>query len=528
MRSRRKGPECVTRMLVAKLVLASLWASAPAWPAQQSLAAFPGAEGFGAAATGGRGGRVMIVDTLEPFGRGSLGAALDPEDCGPRIVVFGVSGVIDGEFDLTCGDVTIAGQTAPGGGITIRGRIDGYGADPGGNIIIRHLRVRPPPPAADKGSFHDAIQLSNNPLVILDHVSASWAADEVIDLFENTRDITVQWSTIEESRIEGHPEGRHNYGMIVGPGVERVSIHHVLFAHHRSRCPAVATGPAEVVNTVAYNCQDGFVHHNPANGRFQIIGNTYRNGPEVDELVPFLLDDEGPGGTQYYLSGNRIDDPGAFEGVVENIYAQPPVHPGLEYAGGEEYAVRDAQDFSRLSVGHVPVTRTSAEEAYEAVLRGAGAFPRDGVTARTVQEVRDRAGAWGEEQPSDLLAGLTPAESPVDDDADGMADDWERANGNDPADGDDHNRVMASGYTAIEEYINELADELVAGTPGAAATDGAGSPDARVAERGDGSPASGGLGGSGVAIGALVLSLIAVAIAATAFMRGRQSSQSGR
>lgn len=98
--------------------------------AQDPLPAFPGAQGFGAVATGGRAGDVVIVDTLEPYGPGSLGAALDPEDCGPRIVVFRVSGVIEGELDLTCGDLTIAGQTAPGAGITVRGRIDGYGADP--------------------------------------------------------------------------------------------------------------------------------------------------------------------------------------------------------------------------------------------------------------------------------------------------------------------------------------------------------------------------------------------------------------
>lgn len=434
---------------------------------EPQLPAFPGAEGFGAMTTGGRGGEVYRVTTLEPFGEGSLGAALDPEVCEPRIVVFRVSGVIENEFDLTCGDITIAGQTAPGAGITIRGRIDAYGAEPGGNIIIRHLRVRPGEPRPDTGSFHDAIQLSNNSGVILDHVSASWAADEVVDLFENTGDITVQWSTIEASRTEGHPDGQHNYGMIVGPGVGRVSIHHVLFAHHRSRCPAVATGPAEIVNNVVYDCQDGFVHHNPADGEFHIVGNTFQTGPNVDELTPVFFDDEDPGDVAYYLAANRIDDPGVFEGEVDDIWAEPFAHPGFEFAGGEEYAIDDPSDFAAGDDGYVPVTVQDAEAAYSATLEAAGAFPRDAITAQTVQDVTDRSGDWGVTGPTDLLAGLAPADPPADEDNDGMADAWEADNGLDPADGDDHATVMDSGYTAIEEYVNELADELVSAAPAA-------------------------------------------------------------
>ena len=441
--------------------------------AQPALPAFPGAEGFGAVASGGRGGDVSIVTTLEPFGAGSLGDALDPEVCRPRVVVFRVSGVIPGEFDLTCGDITIAGQTAPGAGVTIRGRIDGYGAAPGGNIVIRHLRVRPAEPEPDKAGFHDAIQLSNNPRVILDHVSASWGADEVIDFFEGTGDITIQWSTIEESRTEGNPDGPHNKGLIVGPGVQRVSIHHVLFAHHRDRCPAVASGPAEVVNTVAYDCKDSFVHHNPADGEFHVVGNTYRRGPSVepDDFVPFFFDDEEPGGVAYYVAGNLIDDPGVLEGVIDDIWTQPFAHPNFEYAGGEEYRTDDPTDFSAENEGHVPITVDEADAAYEAVLSKAGAFPRDAVTTRTVEEVRERGGAWGVNEPADLLAGLRTTDPPDDEDADGMAYAWEREHGLDPSNPSDHAQTVASGYTAVEEYVNELAEELAAAAP--AATPGA-------------------------------------------------------
>ena len=146
----------------------------PSSAAAPELVAFPGAEGFGAGATGGRGGD---VDDRRPRssrsvpGRWATRSA--PEDCRPRTIVFAVSGVIEvpgkHDLELTCGDVTIAGQTAPGAGITVHGRIDGYGADPGGNIIIRHLRLRPPPitdeegAVDDLGQIYDALQLSNNP-----------------------------------------------------------------------------------------------------------------------------------------------------------------------------------------------------------------------------------------------------------------------------------------------------------------------------------------------------------------------------
>ncbi len=427
---------------------------APPAMAQPDIPAFPGAEGFGAIATGGRGGDVVIVDTLEPYGPGSFGEALDPEDCRPRIVVFAVSGVIEGEFDLTCGNVTIAGQTAPGAGITIRGRVDGYGADPGGNLIIRHIRVRSGPPRPDTENFHDAIQLSNNPVLILDHVTASWSVDETVDLFEGGGDITVQWSTIEQSRI--NPDEPHNYGLIVGPDVRNVSIHHNLFAHHRSRSPAIASGPAEVLNNVDYDVWDGFVHHNPADGEFHIVGNQYLNGPNAENLVPFWFDDEEPGETTYYLADNFVDDPSRdYSATVDYPWGEP--YEGFEDIPGEEYATDSPSDFGV----RFPVTVQPASEILDPVLAQAGAWPRDAVTVRTVQEVQDRSGEWDAQEPDDLMEGLTPTDAPADADRDGIADAWESEHGLDPSDGSDHATVLAGGYTAIEVYINELADNLV-------------------------------------------------------------------
>ena len=221
--------------------------------------AFPGAEGFGARVSGGRGGAVIKVTSLAASGPGSLQEALDAP--GPRIIVFDVSGVIAADqIRIAHGDVTIAGQTAPGAGITIKGRLTGEYDNSVGNIIIRHLRVRPEYDGS-AGEQFDGIQLSRNHHIILDHVSVTFGVDETLCLYEAT-DVTLQWSTIANGATSGHPEGEHNYGMINGPDGRRISVHHNLLANNKNRNPAIANGPAEVVSNVIYNARHGFVHHN--------------------------------------------------------------------------------------------------------------------------------------------------------------------------------------------------------------------------------------------------------------------------
>ncbi|MCA9556533.1 MAG: pectate lyase precursor, partial [Myxococcales bacterium] len=296
--------------------------------------AFPGARGFGAGATGGRGGQVIKVTTLDATGPGSLQEALN--QTGARIIVFDVSGVIEGDITIENGDVTIAGQTAPGGGITIAGRLFGRYDTSVGNIIVRHLRVRPTY-GGGPGEQFDGAQLSRNRNVILDHLSVSWGVDETIDLYE-ANDVTVQFTTIEEGATMGHPEGEHNYGLINGPDGHRLTLQHNLFIHQKNRNPAVANGPAEIVNNVAYNVRHGFVHHNPASGPFNIVGNAYLRGPD-DDLFPFYFDDENnftAGDLSYYLADNYIDDPGVFTGTVDNPWSTPFDHPSFEYLAAPE------------------------------------------------------------------------------------------------------------------------------------------------------------------------------------------------
>lgn len=443
--------------------------------ASVDLPAFPGAEGFGAVATGGRGGKVIKVTTLDASGPGSLAEALSTS--GPRIVVFEVSGVIDaGLLEIPEGNLTIAGQTAPGAGITIRGRL--YAAYESGvdNIIIRHIRVRPREFTGGAGETFDAVQFSLSKKLIFDHVSIAFGVDENMDLYEADQ-VTVQWSTIEESATQGHPEGEHNYGLIQGEDGYEISLHHNLFVHHKNRTPAVANGPAEIRNNVSYNCRQGFVHNNNASGHINIVGNYYRRGPS-DQMFPFYFDYEEAGpNLGYYLQDNYIDDPGLFEGSVDNPWKRPLAHPAFdileldEDGSSEQFRASTAFALAEeTSSPHVPVTTQSAQDAYELVLDHAGAFPRDSVTARDVRETRERTGMWGARMPADYMLGLTPGEAPVDSDDDGMPDVWEQDHGLDSADGSDHNEVMSSGYTAIEEYINEVADDL-SGTPDAPGVD---------------------------------------------------------
>lgn len=435
-----------------------------------AIPAFPGAEGFGAAATGGRGGQVIRVTTLAESGPGSLREAL--ETAGPRTIVFTVSGVIDlgdanadDPFDesdtnnvltIAYGDVTIAGQTAPGAGITIRGRLYAAYDESVGNLIVRHVRIRPGPfPGGDGGEQYDGLRFAINQTAIFDHVSVSHGVDENVDVYEGSV-VTMQWSTIEEAATEGHPEGGHNYGLLNYGG--SASVHHNLFAHNRNRNPALATGPSESINNVAYNVRHGFVNHNDASGEIAIVGNTFVQGPD-DTLIPLFFD--GGESVSYWLADNYVDDPGEFVGAIDDPWSDPYFSESI----GASDAVRAARPFVFTGQDYVAITTDPAQAAYDAVLECAGAFPRDIVTTTVVQEVIDRSGSWGGDLPADLMAGLVPGKAPADEDADGMADAWELRNGLDPSDGSDHATVQPSGYTAIETYVNELADAIACGSP---------------------------------------------------------------
>lgn len=445
----------------------------------QVLPSFPGAEGFGAKATGGRGGAVVVVTNLNASGPGSLQWAVNQS--GARTVVFRVAGVIQGDVHIPHGDLTIAGQTAPGAGITLNGHLYTTYGSSFGNLIIRHLRIRPPDPDANwPASQHDSIQFSTNHTIILDHIDASHGADETLDMWGGAHDITLQWSAITYPIYDEGNGWTHNKGLLnhrpcvdsgsCGAGSRpggRISVHHNFFAHARNRTPALSTGPADVVNNVVYNGREGFVHHNIAGGDFNLVGNLFVEGPSIS-LAPLWIDPENGGTsvpTRYWVWDNWVEDPGVFVGRFDNPYTTPGFSNAYSIACcgilPSQFNGVGFFDFTAVDPDYVPITIGPGEAVAATVLARVGAFPRDIVNRWAVEDFEGRSGAWGNRRPTNWLEGLGPALPPVDLDQDGMADDWEGGRGLDPTDGADHATVMPSGYTAIEEYINELADRLI-------------------------------------------------------------------
>ncbi|MBE2283778.1 MAG: pectate lyase precursor [Prosthecobacter sp.] len=424
--------------------------------------AFPGAEGHGALATGGRGGRVIKVTTLAAKGPGSLDEALNAK--GPRIVVFDVSGVIRGNFVINEPDLTVAGQTAPGAGITIEGTLYTRFAKTAnvGNVILRFLRVRVPPIPAMSSETLDGVRILGANRAIVDHVSASWAADEVTGSPESVN-VTYQWCSVEESAIQGHREGLHNYGM-KGAGYPWGFIHHNLMAHHSNRTPSAT---AHVINNVAYDIRRGFVMDQPPPPpdlfyASNLIGNYYKAGPSEPNMMPILLKKN----TAYFAADNFIHG----VGIIGDLWRDAHLYPGLRLNVGIGKRLTQPRPYP-----YFPITIHSSQRAYELVLAHAGCLPRDRVSRRTIEEVKTGTGKWGRNAPDTLtdewfLEGLQPGSPPPDADADGMPDAWETSHSLNPQDATDASKVVPrgastndrhAGYTFLEYHINDLADRLV-------------------------------------------------------------------
>lgn len=371
------------------------------------------------------------------------------------MVVFDVGGVIRGDITIKHSNITIAGQSAPAPGITIAGRILSRYVDDVRlhDIVIRHLRIRPPPTTGSNG---DAIQLSKTERVMLDHLSLAWANDEMIDIIHSS-EVTVQWSTIEESDPTGHSKGvPHNYAILSAyPGSGNISIHHNLFAHHARRLPSlspqVSGKPGDFRNNVVYNFRDGLSHegHQPK-APINLVANYYRRGPNAEKIFPFNFDAAG----SYHVAGNYFDGIGLIGDPRHGDEVFPAwFHPGR------------SGDVLREPAAVAPVTTDSAQQAYARVMAVAGAWPRDRVTLRTLDEVQRGTGGWNRsspKRPSDawFLTGLRRTKPPVDTDHDGLPDAWEESRGLDPREAQDHAQIVKGGYTAIETYLNEKALEV--------------------------------------------------------------------
>ena len=437
--------------------------------APRTQLAFPGAEGAGRFAMGGRGGDVYHVTNLNDAGPGSLRRGV--ETCvGPRTIVFEVSGTIELKSDLRIDGVaglTIAGQTAPGDGIALKDRTLKIAQSK--DIVIRYIRVRLGDKNKEKGEGPDTMWISRTHHIILDHITATWGIDGTMDT-EYNRNVTLQWALFGEALHDSlHKKGPHAMLMSFRKVKGDLTLHHNLLFSSRNRHPTLGGSPQtdknariDYRNNVNYNWRGPT---NLGNGTFSIVGNYYRPGPDTNygegELptdtvrLPFAPKTTRQNSTRGFMGGN------VFEGEPEwtrNNYAA--VSWGVR--GGNYIGDVSLRKF-RMDSDPVPETERpfthAAQKAYELVLAGAGAsLRRDAADRRVVEGVRksthrqidsqDEVGGWP------VLRSLPP---PPDRDRDGMADAWERNLGLDPGDPTDRNGDLDSdGYTKLEEYLNGL------------------------------------------------------------------------
>lgn len=459
--------------------LAGTWAPPDLSPPDASVIvpAFVGASGFGSDTPGGRFGRVVMVTNLndttdegDPAYLGSLRWALehtwldDPADPYDhrRVIVFKVGGIIDLADVLYVKNpyVTIAGQTAPGDGIVLRG---GQVTIATHDVIVRGLRFR----VGDEGvptCCRDGLNISTSHAksdiygIVVDHNSFSWAIDENVSIYQDDErpyaihDITIQWNIISEGLNdsihvdEGAAEADpHSMGMILGSGSHNVTVHHNLFAHNWGRNPRVAgVINSEILNNVMYAWDDAALEFGHDKSFTHVINNYFKASGDSRPAEIKLSDSMHPE-SRIYLLGNVGDD-----------YREGASLIPVRFKDAEGFA------FAETPIFHSEAVVDSPEIAFEAVLDHAGAITpsRDAVDLRIIDQVltgagtiidsQDQVGGWPK-----FIGGAYPADG----DHDGIPDGWEILHGLNPDDaGDASNfqKLAPGGYTWIEEYINSL------------------------------------------------------------------------
>ena len=409
---------------------------------QTATREFPGAEGFGAFARGGRGGKVLFVTNLDDSGPGSLREALSAR--GPRTIVFRVGGVIELRKSLVIREpyVTVAGQTAPGDGICIRAdssiHADTLVLSGTHDVVLRYLRVQqgkgPQEPRPDDGG--DCIAAYDSENFIIDHCSTHWGTDETVSVTGAVDLYTVQWCII----AEGLNYERHSMSTILSG--DRCTWHHNLFAHAGSRNPNFAGQPrCDFRNNVIYNWG-----HTSGQGNFtqlNYVGNFLRPGPStVQKPLKFVASESVALEDSLYLAGNVMD--GSDELTRDNWL-------GAAF----DHACRSDAPFSM-----VPIAGEPAETALGRVLQKAGATlpKRDAADARVVADVRDRTGKIiaSQQEVGGWPRFASSSAAPADGDNDGIADEWEIRSGLNPKDPADAAMVAADGYTWLETYLDHL------------------------------------------------------------------------
>ncbi|ADY53891.1 binary exotoxin B/Anthrax toxin B moiety protective antigen [Pseudopedobacter saltans DSM 12145] len=441
--------------------------------------AFPGAEGFGKFTSGGRGGKVYVVNNLNDAGPGSLREAVEAKH--PRTVVFNVSGTIHLNSKLEISkNVTIAGQSAPGDGICIADYPVSLAGD---NIILRYIRIRMGDRYQNKGMVDgagsdDALGGSKRKNIIIDHCSVSWSTDEVMSIYKGDS-TTLQWNLIAEPlNYSYHFETgdkdfeRHGYGGIWGGSA--FSAHHNLFVHCMSRTPrfngarlGASDEFADFRNNVIYNWGHNNVYGGEG-GFYNIVDNYYKPGPSTLKNVRSrILNPTKPGNNKpygkFYVAGNFVE--GDAEVTKNNLLG---VHLDKSASANDKDTVLVNSPFKTIDLPKIP-----AKEAYENVIKYVGAsFSRDTLDQRLIEDVvkgRGKAidvqGGYPHGTAYEISKNAWPSFRKytlhIDSDNDGIPDSWEKANGlnpNDPSDAIKFDK-KGSGYTNIEIYLNSLVDE---------------------------------------------------------------------
>jgi pectate lyase len=427
--------------------------------------AFPGAEGAGKFTKGGRGGDVYHVTNLKDSGPGSLREGIDTIK-GPRTIVFDVSGTIrlkDKLEIINKSYLTIAGQTAPGKGITLADH--SLQIKKSDHIIVRYLRVRLGDENKPAGSGPDCITVDYNDHIILDHLSLSWGIDGNGD-FRGLKHATVQWVIFSEALNDSlHGKGPHAMCTSFRDSAGPATLHHNIYASSRSRHPSMGGGSdvLEFCNNLDYNWKKG---HNISGDKLNLIGNYYKAGPSMDVGFRPIQFKSGkkPPTSKGYFSGNY------FEGLPheynrDNYTAMDYKASGLGFSHAHNYQDTTREKFEvskRFDAGKYKLTRIeSAKDAYESCLKYSGcSLVRDTVDERFIKTIIDNTGKIIDSQKDvggwDMYASVSrPAD--FDTDRDGMADAWERSAGlnpNDPADGNKDRNT--DGFTNLEEYMNSL------------------------------------------------------------------------
>lgn len=456
------------------------------------IRAFPGAEGGGMYTTGGRGGRVIHVTNLNDSGAGSLRAALG--ESGARTIVFDVAGdiILKSDLAISRGDVTVAGQTAPGDGVCVRG---GTVQIKAGNIIIRYMRFR----LGDESSFlsdgSDAFWGRYNDNIIIDHCSMSWSVDEVASFYAN-RNFTMQWCLAAEAmRNSVHGKGGHGYGGIWGG--KNASFHHNMLAHNDSRNARIDhpgiygnylsthRGNVDYRNNVIYNW-GGNSTYGGEDGHFNIVGNYYKPGPASAQRKYFVDADAYYGGQDVGYKYPRLYVEGNYHAGSYAASINADQWSGIYLHDGG--SVGDAAN-ARLSA-MLPIRKDDSQSCYttthvagtsfDNVLKYAGAsLHRDAVDARISEDARTGTakymtasngsgkglidsqkdvGGWPVLKATDEELARTK-----DTDGDGIPDYWEDffdLDRNSAADGTAKTLDPQGLYTNLEIYLHYLVKDI--------------------------------------------------------------------